>query len=106
MAATTLKKDRDAIHAFFEKHDPDELPELMKDYDFAYDAFFYEICNHEYIYNWEGDFDVLDCFYNIEYAEGKTWRDYLHEVGAREDTIRAFGDALRKYTKDMEDMGY
>lgn len=39
-----------------------ELTEAMKDPEFAYDAFLYEMCNHEYGINWDGDFDVLNCF--------------------------------------------
>lgn len=39
-----------------------ELDELMEDHDIAYEAFLYEMNNHEYAINWEGDADVLGCF--------------------------------------------
>lgn len=39
-----------------------ELYEAMKDPEFAYDAFLYEMCNHEYAINWSADEDVLGCF--------------------------------------------
>lgn len=39
-----------------------ELREAMKDPEFAYDAFLYEMCNHEYAINWSADEDVLNCF--------------------------------------------
>ena len=39
-----------------------ELDELMEDHDVAYEAFLYEMNNHEYAINCEGDCDVLGCF--------------------------------------------
>lgn len=39
-----------------------EVKELMKDENFAEEAFLYEMDNHEYCINWSGDEDVLDCF--------------------------------------------
>lgn len=39
-----------------------ELDELMEDHDVAYEAFLYEMNNHEYAINWEGDAEVLGCF--------------------------------------------
>lgn len=39
-----------------------ELHEAMLDEDFAEAAFLYEMDNHEYAINWDGDWDVLQCF--------------------------------------------
>lgn len=39
-----------------------ELDELMEDHDVTYEAFLYEMNNHEYAINWEGDAEVLGCF--------------------------------------------
>ena len=39
-----------------------ELKEAMQDKDFAATAFLYEIDNHEYAINYDGDGDVLGCF--------------------------------------------
>lgn len=39
-----------------------ELNEAMKDPEFAKSAFRYEMDNHEYAINWDGDSDVLNCF--------------------------------------------
>lgn len=39
-----------------------EIHEAMKDPEFAYDAFLYEMKNHEYAINWSADEDVLSCF--------------------------------------------
>src|SRR5574344_210153 len=51
-----LKKDAEIIRAYFSKQD--ELSELMKDKTFATEAFLYEMNNHEYAINWQGDYDV------------------------------------------------
>lgn len=44
------------------KRHKEELDELIKNHDVAYEAFLYEMNNHEYAINWEGDADVLGCF--------------------------------------------
>ena len=85
-----LKEDRPAILAFLKN---DTLKELMKDAAFAKDAFRYEMYNHEYPINWEGDYDVVSIFYNVEFEEGKSWKDYLEEAGCDEKIIGAFASA-------------
>ena len=44
------------------KRHTDEVRNAMKDEDFAEAAFLYEMDNHEYAINWDGDDDVLNCF--------------------------------------------
>lgn len=39
-----------------------EMKEALKDEEFAEAAFLYEMDNHEYAINWDGDADVLACF--------------------------------------------
>lgn len=39
-----------------------EVQEALKDEEFAYAAFLYEMDNHEYAINWDADEDVLRCF--------------------------------------------
>lgn len=93
-----LKKDAPIIRAYFSKED--QLPELMKDHDFAVDAFYYEMANHEYHINWQGDWDVCSCFTGKEpkYGEEKTYVDYLTEAGHSE-WIDAYREAKRKFLK-------
>ena len=55
------KSDVSAWYELCERHS-DELKEAMKDKKFAETAFRYEMDNHEYAINWEGDSDVLACF--------------------------------------------
>lgn len=96
-----LKKDKDIIHAYFSKKD--ELPELMKDPVFAEDAFYYEMCNHEYGINGQGDWDVCSCFGKCEYEYDKGGKDYLEEIGYGPDVVKAYKAAERRYYKDAEE---
>ena len=52
------------VPAFFDmmKRHKKELFEALKDEEFAEAAFLYEMDNHEYAINWDGDADVLACF--------------------------------------------
>ena len=61
---TVIKKpDIPAFEELLEDHRHE-----LKDKDFAYAAFLYEMDNHEYAINWTGDADVLECF-DLIYAQ-------------------------------------
>jgi len=96
-----LKSDKDAFLAFLNNKDP--LLELMKDPAFAESAFLYEMQNHEYGINWQGDWDVCNCFGNCEYAVDKTGPDYLREMGYDENVVNAYTLARRRYYKLAEE---
>lgn len=65
---TVIKKsDIPALDELMENH-RHELKMAMKDKEFAYEAFLYEMDNHEYAINWDGDTEVLECF-NLVYAQ-------------------------------------
>lgn len=55
------KSDAPKLIAMFKRHTK-ELQEALKNKEFAYEAFLYEMDNHEYAINWDGDDDVLACF--------------------------------------------
>ena len=84
------------------KDKPDELPELMKDAEFAEGAFYSEMCNHEFGINCQGAWDVCRCFGEPEYYEGKSGAAYLREMGYGEETIKAWGRAKQRYYKAAE----
>ena len=44
------------------RHTKEVQDELIKGEEFAEAAFLYEMDNHEYAINWDGDADVLGCF--------------------------------------------
>ena len=94
-----LKKDADQIRAYFNKKD--ELPELMLDHDFAVDAFYYEMANHEYHINYQGDWDVLNCFYNVEWlGDCADPADYLNELDIPAEVKRYYIEAREKFLRD------
>lgn len=93
-----LKKDADVIRNFMNK--PDKLNEYMKDPEFAESAFYYEMGNHEYHINWQGDWDVCSCFGDCEYLDDKTYVDYLTELGYTQEIINAFKLAKKRFHSD------
>ena len=70
-----------------------ELKMAMQNKEFAYEAFLYEMDNHEYAINWDGDADVLGCF-NLVYAQ-------LDELGLEEVYQRAARQHM-KHARDWE----
>lgn len=68
-----------------------EVHEALKDQKFAFAAFLYEMDNHEYAINWEGDTEVLGCLGLNKY--------YLKEFGL-ESTYRRAIEAHMEYAKD------
>lgn len=94
-----LRSDADKIRDFINK--PDELPELMKDREFAISAFRYEMDNHEYAINYyQGDWDVISCFTRkrLEFSDDKNYKDYLYEAGL-EDLIPEYQIAREAHLK-------
>lgn len=55
------KEDAPKFLAMLERHDK-EMKDAMLDENFAEAAFRYEMDNHEYAINWDGDDEVLACF--------------------------------------------
>ena len=99
-----LKSDAQIIRDFMEKED--ELPKLMQDDEFAQSAFYYEMGNHEYHINWEGDYDVCSCFGRAKYSDEKTYREYLLEMGYDEHMVNNFKIAQKKFYKDADENGW
>ena len=98
-----LKTDAPIIRAYFTK--PNELPKLMRDKEFALEAFQYEMGNHEYQINWQGDWDVCNCFSTkeLQYADDKTYIDYLLEAKYPKYVIKYYEEARKIYLKWCDD---
>lgn len=95
------KSDAPLIRAYA---DGDRLDDLMQNYDFAKDAIYYEMCNHEYAINWQADFDVMSCFGNIEYTDSSDeLEQYFDQLKWSNDQRRAYLDARREYYKAAEE---
>lgn len=100
-----LKSDLPIIKEFVNK--PDPLDELMKDPEFAYSAFYYEMANHEYhINNYQGNWDVLSCFGNIEDNEMDDYNDYFAQLDFDEATRDAYRRAIRDFLTDADKNGW
>lgn len=92
-----LKSDAPIIHDYFKKDRDKELRDIMNsDADFARDAFVYEMYNHEYPINWQGDWDVASCFGNVEYDENKNGANYLEEMGYNDSVIAQWYSARKE----------
>ena len=82
--------------------------ESEQNYDYWFGAFYHELANHEYCINWEGDYDTLSTFGNIEYhGDEQNERElYFEELKFSEMQKKAYMDARRKYLKDAEENGW
>ena len=101
-----LREDRDTIDEWIKKQN--KLYEMMREYDFAYGAFYYEMGNHEYHINYyQGDWDVCSCFGNCEWAgEEADGEYYLYKMGYNDETVRAYKDARKQFLKDADEKGW
>lgn len=79
------------------KHHADELTAAMEDPEFAYGAFLYEMVNHEYSYNYDGDWDVLKCFYSLDGCKADGFDNYANYAGMTHDAMNAYVKARKRY---------
>lgn len=107
--AYCLKRDLDSILSELNAVD-DAKREFIKDYEHAYDAFMYEMGNHEYHINYEGDWDVLSCFgLNddvCEYEDGKDVDEYIDAMGLSPVTKAAYHDARGDFLRIADEKGW
>lgn len=98
-----LKKDAEKIHEYFAVDYDAELRSMMaNDLDFAREAIEYEMFNHEYPINWQGDWDVASCFGSVEYSDDKYADDYLRELGFGDEIVRVWNEASRAVREALE----
>lgn len=75
------KENKKAFIDMLVKHSDDIRALIVSDKDAAYEAFLYEMNNHEYAINYDGDGDVLNCF-GLDFEQ-------LEELGLRDIYISA-----------------
>lgn len=74
-------------------------------YEYWKQAFYYEMCNHEYGINWDGDWDVLSVFWNVKYISGDyDLQGYFDQLDLTDIQCRAYMDARKQYFKNHENM--
>lgn len=99
------KKDIKAFHEMMDRHQK-ELKDLRKSIKVMEDAFYHEMCNHEYGINPQADYDVLSCFGHIEY-HGNDWKNelsmYCDELGFNDDIKKAYLKAKKRYFKNARE---
>ena len=73
--------------------------ELKNDFPYQKEAFLREMWNHEYGYNWQGDYDVCRTFGNVEYHgdEEDELQKYFDELGLTKTQRRAYLAARKEY---------
>ena len=71
-----------------------ELEEAMKDIEFFKSAVLYEMRNHEYGINWQGDWDVINALgFTVEYSGGRE----LVDCPMSEEQKKAYREVRQKY---------
>lgn len=97
------------------KRHRDEENESMNDHDFAVDAFYAEICNHEYAYAYDGMADVLEVFgykateWEYDEEKDKYTRDFILRATGEvidDGLLAAFEEAKSKYYKACDENGW
>lgn len=92
-------------YAFYHDYDVDHVERMnelmdtlhrvndpLRDYSHAFDAFKREMFNHEYAISWQGDWDVIRLFADVD---GDDADDMLPKTGWGDEIIRAYRDAAR-----------
>ena len=82
------KTDVQSFLAMLERHKI-ELHELLKDPDLAQEIFEYEMDNHEYAINWDGDADVLGSLCLVEEDLEKMNLQLVYRLARRNHMKRA-----------------
>lgn len=77
--------------------------EAEKDPEYLRAAFLHEMYNHEYEYNWQGNYDVLSCFYKIHYVENDSYYTYFKQANLSQMEQKAYIEALHQYRKEMDE---
>lgn len=73
------------------------------DYNFWFGAFKYEMENHEYVINWQGDYDVLNVFGTIDYAATqRSLSECFEKLCFTEEQKRAYLDARESLLSEQE----
>lgn len=87
------RSDAKALIKLLGQHDKEMKQKLIDDAEFAYEAFLYEMDNHEYAINWSADEDVLAAF-NISF-------DFIRKHGLR----MVYDRARNQHMKNAEKWG-
>lgn len=92
--AFCLKSELEHIRGELDKVD-DMKRDFIKDYEQAYDAFMYEMGNHEYHINWQGDL-----------VDGKDVDEFMDAMGLSPVTKAVYHDARGDFLRIADEKGW
>lgn len=94
------EEDKDFVKHMYELFDKlnKARVECEQSDEYMRKAFEYEMDNHEYAINWQGDWDVCSVFGECKYGEDKDYTDYLKEMG-KENLIPIYAEARKSHMK-------
>jgi hypothetical protein len=75
----------------------------MENFDYCKSAFLYEMFNHEYGINWQADWDVLNCFTNVEYSDSDSTSEYLERTDFTDMQKEAYLAAKSEYLEKTKE---
>ena len=80
----------------------------LRDYEHAKNAFKYEMLNHEYAINWQGDWDVINCFCKVDYDGGAVGMHggELAQAPWSDEIKMAYRDAANEVLRAYEENPY
>ena len=98
------REDSHIIKAYIEnveKANKEHEKRMTDDKDYRIDAFLYEMNNHEYLINWQRDWDVCSCFVDFELpylddTEYEPYKSYLKLMN-HEEWISEYELAIKKH---------
>ena len=73
--------------------------QMKNDYDYWFNAFLYEMYNHEYMISWNGDYNTLSTFGHITPYDGAPLNKWFKELQFTDTQIRAYHDAVREINR-------
>ena len=73
--------------------------DVKNNYDYQKSAFKYEMFNHEYVINWQADYDVLSVFGTVDYND--SLNDMMDSLNFTEVQKKAYLDARSEVCKEM-----
>lgn len=74
---------------------------LAENFEYQKAAFKHEMFNHEYIYNWQADFDVISVFARIRWDENAGAAEYMDQANFTDTQKAAYWAARREYFDEM-----
>lgn len=74
----------------------------VNDFEYMQSAFLYEMRNHEYPINWQGNYDVLSCFGNITYNSEDDFNKYFDELNFTETQRKAYRAARQQCLQEWD----